>query len=69
MKNNYVCLAEDKNYYSVPYIHIGKKVNIFYSQTEVEVFYHYERIAHHMRDQDPFRYITVDEHMAYKNRS
>jgi transposase len=68
MKNNYVCLAEDKNYYSVPYIHIGKKVNIFYSQTEVEVFYRYERIAHHMRDRTPFRYITVDEHMAYKNR-
>jgi transposase len=68
MKNNYVCLAEDKNYYSVPYIHIGKKVNIFYSQTEVEVFYRYERIAHHLRDRTPFRYITVDEHMAYKNR-
>ena len=68
MKNNYVCLAEDKNYYSVPYLFIGKKVNIFYSQTEVEVFYRYERIACHLRDRTPFRYITVDEHMAYKNR-
>jgi hypothetical protein len=68
MKNNYVCLAEDKNYYSVPYLYIGKKVNIFYSQTEVEVFYRYERIAYHLRDRTPFRYITVDEHMAYKNR-
>lgn len=68
MKNNYVCLAEDRNYYSVPYAYIGKKVNIFYSLTEVEVFYRYERIAHHMRDRTPFRYITVDEHMAYKNR-
>jgi transposase len=60
--------TEDKNYYSVPYLYIGKKVNIFYSQTEVEVFYRYERIAYHMRDRTPFRYITVDEHMAYKNR-
>lgn len=68
MKNNYVCMAEDKNYYSVPYEYIGKKVNIFYSQTEVEVFYRYERIAHHKRDRTPYRYITVDEHMAYKNR-
>ncbi len=68
MKNNYVCLAEDKNYYSVPYSYIGKKVNIFYSQTDVEVFYRYERIAHHKRDRTPYRYITVDEHMAYKNR-
>jgi transposase len=68
MKNNYVCMTEDKNYYSVPYLYIGKKVNIFYSQTVVEVFYRYERIAYHMRDRTPFRYITVDEHMAYKNR-
>lgn len=68
MKNNYVCMAEDKNYYSVPYECIGKKVNIFYSQTEVEVFYRYERIALHKRDRTPYRYITVDEHMAYKNR-
>jgi len=68
MKNNYVCLAEDKNYYSVPYEFIGKKVNIFYSQTEVEVFHRYERIAFHKRDRTPYRYITVDEHMAYKNR-
>jgi transposase len=68
MKNNYVCLGEDKNYYSVPYAFIGKRVNIFYSQTEVEVFHRYERIAHHKRDRTPYRYITVDEHMAYKNR-
>ena len=61
-------MTEDKNYYSVPYLYIGKKVNIFYSQTVVEVFYRYERIAYHMRDKTPFRYITVDEHMAYKNR-
>lgn len=68
MKNSHVCLAEDKNYYSVPYHYIGKKVNIFYSQTEVEVFYHYERIANHKRDRTPYRYITEDEHMAFKNR-
>jgi transposase len=68
MKNNYVCLAEDKNYYSVPYAYIGKKVNIFYSHSDVEVFYRYERIANHKRDRTPYRYITVDEHMASKNR-
>lgn len=68
MKNNYVCLGEDKNYYSVPYAFIGKKVNIFYSQSDVEVFHRYERIAYHKRDRTPYRYITVDEHMAYKNR-
>lgn len=68
MKNNYVCMTEDRNYYSVPCLYIGKKVNIFYSQTVVEVFWRYERIAYHMRDRTPFRYITVDAHMAYKNR-
>jgi transposase len=37
MKNNHVCLAEDKHYYSVPYRYIGKKVTILYSQDRVEV--------------------------------
>ena len=34
MKNNYVCLAEDKHYYSVPYRFIGKKVTMLYTQNE-----------------------------------
>ena len=45
MKNNYVNLSEDKHYYSVPYHFIGKKVTVLYSQSLVEIYHRYERIA------------------------
>lgn len=68
MKNNYVSLSEDKHYYSVPYRYIGKKVTLLYSQSLVEVFYRYERIAVHERDRRPYKYTTVDDHLASKHR-
>jgi len=67
MKNNYVCLTEDKHYYSVPYQFIGKKVTILYSQLEVEIFHRYDRIACHMRNRKEYWYTTINEHMASKN--
>ena len=68
MKNNHVCLSEDKHYYSVPYHYIGKKVKIFYNQTEVEVYFHYEKIAGHIRNTKPFRYTTVEAHLASNHK-
>jgi len=68
MKNNYVCLAEDKHYYTVPTQFIGKKVTLLYSQSEVEVYHRYERIAVHKRNRRSFGYTTVEEHLASKNR-
>jgi transposase len=68
MKNNYVNLAEDKHYYSVPYQFIGKKVTLFYSQSVVEIYHRYERIAIHNRNRQPYGYTTVDEHLASKHR-
>lgn len=68
MKNNYVCLSEDKHYYSVPYRYLGKRVTILYSQSEVEVFHHYERIALHMRDRKHYGHTTVEDHLASKHR-
>lgn len=67
MKNNFVCLAEDKHYYSVPYEFIGKKVIILYSQYDVEIFHRYERIAFHKRNRREYWYTTVNAHMAHKN--
>jgi len=49
-KTGHICLGEDRHYYSVPYRFIGKKVKMLYSRTRLEVFYHYERIAIHIRD-------------------
>jgi transposase len=68
MKNNYVCLAEDKHYYSVPYRFIGKKVTLLYGESEVEVFHRYERIACHKRNRRPFGHTTVNEHMASQHQ-
>jgi len=68
MKNNYVCLAEDKHYYSVPYRYIGKKVTLLYSDSEVEVYHRYERIACHKRSRHPFGHSTVNEHLASQHQ-
>ena len=68
MKNNYICLGEDKHYYSVPYRYIGKKVNILYSQSQVDIYYRNEHIAAHKRNPRPFTYSTVEDHLASKHR-
>ena len=68
MKNNYVCLAEDKHYYSVPYRFIGKKVTLLYSESEVDVYHRYERIAYHKRNRRPFGHTTVNEHLASRHQ-
>jgi len=68
MKNNYICLSEDKHYYSVPYQYIGRKITLMYSQSEVEVYHHYTRIAIHPRDRKNFGYSTVEDHLATKHR-
>jgi hypothetical protein len=67
-KNNYVCLGEDKHYYSVPYHYIGKKVSILYSQSKVDIYYRYEHIATHKRNRRAFMFTTVDDHLATKHK-
>jgi transposase len=68
MKNNYVNLTEDKHYYSVPHYFIGKKVTLLYSQSIVEVYHRYERVAIHNRNRQPYGYTTVVEHLASKHQ-
>ncbi len=68
MKNGHVGLSVDKHYYSVPFRFIGKKVKILYTSTLVEIFYRYERIAVHSRNQRKYQYTTVNEHLASAHR-
>jgi transposase len=68
MKNGHVCLGIDKHYYSVPYRFIGKKVKLLYSRSNVEVYYHYERIAMHRRIKSPYSYTTDKDHLATTHR-
>lgn len=67
MKNNHICLGEDKHYYSVPYRFIGKRVNILYNIDSVDVYYRNERIASHKRNPRPFLYTTDPNHLASKH--
>jgi len=67
MKNGHVCLHRDKHYYSVPFIHIGKKVKIFFSKSVVDIYYKYEVIASHQRIKSPHTYTTEATHMATYN--
>ena len=64
MKNNHVCLAEDKHYYSVPYRYIGKKVTILYTQEHGEVYYRYDCVAKHTRNLKLYGYTTDEDHLA-----
>ncbi len=64
MLNGHVLLSQDKHYYSVPYQLIRKKVKLLYSNSQVEVFYKYNRIALHQRVRKPFDYTTITEHLA-----
>lgn len=68
MKNGHVGLGVDKHYYSVPFRFIGKKVKILYTSTQVEIFYRYERIAVHSRNQRKYQYTTTSEHLASAHR-
>lgn len=67
MKNGHVCLHRDKHYYSVPFIHVGKKVKIFFSKSIVDIYYKYELIASHQRIKSPHTYTTEATHMATYN--
>ena len=62
----FIQLSEDKNYYSVPYTHIGQTVEIVSTATHVEVLHNHRRIAYHVRTTE--RYQVIPEHLPPKNR-
>lgn len=62
-KNAHIVLSEDKHYYSVPYRCVGEKVKVVYTSSEVEVYYHLNRIAYHKRNYTNHKYTTVADHM------
>lgn len=66
--NGHVHVSVDRNYYSVPYQYIRKKVKILYTSEWVEIYYKYNRIAAHRRSTKPFNYTTLPDHMASTHR-
>lgn len=62
-RNYHIQLSEDKHYYSVPYQYVGKKIEVYYDDREVAVYFNYERIALHTRNTYTRMYHTLPEHM------
>lgn len=61
-KNGFIRL--EKHYYSVPYKHIGKKVNVLYNSTTLDIYLKYEKIATHTRNYKLYGYTSQQEHLA-----
>lgn len=53
----------NKHYYSVPYRLVKENVEIRYTATTIEIFFRGDRIAGHKRDDSPYKYTTIKEHM------
>lgn len=62
-RHYHVWLGEDKHYYSVPFIHAGKRVKVLYDADSVEIYLGAERIACHVRRRTGSTYHTITEHM------
>jgi hypothetical protein len=68
LKNGHVHLHDNKNYYSVPYTYMGKKVKLLYNDRTVDIYYRFECIATHTRSFKPYSYQTQPEHLASSHR-
>ncbi len=72
-QNNHVYLSKDKHYYSVPYVHIGKKAEVILTSSLVKIYVDGAQAACHIRSLK-YGYSTETEHLCsahqfYKNRS
>ena len=73
-QNNHVQLGQDNHFYSVPYVHIGKKAKVIYTRTMVRIFIDGKCVATHRRNRTANAYTTVKDHLCsthqhYLNRS
>lgn len=59
---------EYREYFSVPHIYHGKRVNVLWDNHTVQVYYNLKRIAVHYRlHRQPGKYNTLPEHMPPKH--
>jgi len=68
-KMGYVYCSTYKNYYSVPYRYIGKKVELRYDHKTLEVYYNRERLATHPTHQAKGKYTTINGHLSSENQA
>ena len=62
-KNYHVFISDDKHYYSVPHQYIGKRVELRYNETLLEIYASSIRIASHSRSKKSAGYTTLVSHM------
>ena len=64
-RNYHIYLGEEKNFYSVPYQHVGAKAEVIYSSKTVEIYIDHQRVAIHSRlfSRGNYRYQTQETHM------
>jgi transposase len=62
-RNYAVQLPDNKHYYTVPYEHVGRIVQVHYDSRTVEVYYQHDRIAFHVRSSTEPRFNRIKEHM------
>lgn len=68
-KNYHVILGQDMHQYSVPHRFAGKQARIFWTATDVEIYYKFERIAVHRRNPVRYGYTTLPDHMPANHRA
>jgi hypothetical protein len=66
--NSHIWLGADKHYYSVPFGHIGKKVDVYFYADKVEIYKSNGRIALHKRERKQFKYTTNADHMPSSHK-
>lgn len=59
-----VRLAEDNHYYTVPYVHIGRRAQIIYTRSTVKVYIDNKCEASYARDRAPGGHTQLKEHLA-----
>jgi transposase len=60
---------EYREYFSVPHIYVGKRVNVLWDNHTVQVYLDQKRIAvHHRINRQPGKYNTLPEHMPAKHQ-
>ena len=66
--NYHIYLSKDRHYYSVPFTYIKKRVEVRYTDNDVEIYHDNIRIASHKRVIKPNGYSTNPDHMPPNHR-
>ncbi|MCK4825515.1 IS21 family transposase [bacterium] len=66
--NYHIYLKGDKHYYSVPWQFTGKKVQVIYTCSSVDIYHNNERIAFHTRNRRNYTYSTKKGHMPREHQ-